>query len=422
MAELSNGGLLGILALLLLMSAFFSGSETSMMALNRYRLRHRARQGYRSAKLISAMIERPDRLLGIILIGNTYANLQAAAIATVIAVNVWGENGINIATVCLTVVVLIFAEVMPKTIAATHPQKFATIVVYPLWLLLKLLYPVVWLANSFVNGVLGLVGLKVKKHTLDHLSSEELKTVVHEAGSKIDSDHQDMLLRIFDLEKMSIDDVMVPRNKIMGIDLSEPWEKIIAQLTSSQYTRMPVYEDNLENVHGMLHVRHALNLLAQQRLNKKTLKQATSEVFFVPESTPITTQLLNLREAKQRVALVVDEYGDIQGLIALEDILEEIVGEFTTDVAKMHRQLGVMQEDGRYLVTGGVHVRDLNRERDWNLPTDGPKTVSGLIVEVLETIPSPGTWMKIGNYTIEVVQVRGNRITQAAIGEISTNP
>lgn len=279
MSSLSTLHLILILFALLCISAFFSGSETSMMSLNRYRLRHQARQGSRRAKLISRLIERPDRLLGVILIGNTYANLQAAAIATIIGVAVFGEHGVSIATIILTITVLIFAEVLPKTLAAVYPQRFANLAAIPLFILLKIFYPLVWLANGFVNTLLGLLGVRVKKHTLEHLSSEELKTVVHEAGAKINADHQDMLLRIFDLENMSVDDVMVPRNKIVGIDISEPWEKVIAQLTSSHYTRMPVYDENLDNVYGLLHVRHALNLLAQQRLNKMTMKKATSEVF-----------------------------------------------------------------------------------------------------------------------------------------------
>ena len=398
-----------LLAVLIVLSAFFSGSETGMMASNRYRLRHLAKQNHRGARRVSKLLERTDRLLGVILIGNTFANIFAASIATIIAVHFFAELGVVIATVLLTLIILIFAEVMPKTVAAIYPEKIAFFVSPVLKLLLKIFYPIVWLVNFIANGFLRLLRINVKKRGIDPISREELRTLVHEAGSKISSKHQNMLLSILDLEKMTVDDVMIPRNEIVGIDLDDDWNDIMRLLSQSEYNNLPVYNQSIDQVRGMLHVRKALHLSSKNKLNKHSLIHAIQPAYFIPEETPLHTQLLSFQKEKRRSGLVVDEYGDIIGLVTLEDILEEIVGEFTTNVADEVKHI-LKLTDGSFQIDGSVNIRDLNRTTGWNFPTDGPKTLSGLIIEYLEMIPNPGTSLKIAGYPLEVTRIKGNRV------------
>jgi len=380
-----------------------------MMSLNRYRLRHLARKKHRVASRVFKLLERTDRLLGVILIGNTFANIFASSIMTVIAVHYFGDLGIALAAVFLTLVILIFAEMAPKTLAALNPQKIAFPISLPLEILLKVLYPLVWLANGVVNGLLRLFGIKMQGRVLEQLSREELRTVVHEAAGKISSGRQGMLLSILDLEEVAVNDIMVPNGDIVGIDLNASWDAILALLNASQHTRLPVYKGSIDHVQGILHLRHALNLMASNRLNKSTLVSAAEEVYYVPEGTPLSVQLLNFQQAKCRVGLVVDEYGDIQGLVTLEDILEEIVGEFTTDFAALG-QTYQRQKDGCYLVDGGVNVRELNRNLLLQLPTDGPKTLSGMIIEHLQMIPHSRVSMRIAGYPIEVTEIEAKMV------------
>lgn len=414
MEHLSVTNLSIILVFLIFLSGFFSGSETGMMSLNRYRLRHLARKKHRSAKKVSQLLERPDRLLGVILIGNTFANIFASAIATIIAVRLVGEGGIALAMVILTFIVLIFSEVAPKTVAAVHPQAVSFIVVWPLSFLLKILYPFVWFVNTIVNGLLLIFRVKVGKAKLEHLTGEELRTVVHEAGSKLPSKHKEMLLGILDLEKVTVDHIMIPRNEVVGIDLEDEWSDVVDMIQSSRHTRLPVCRESLDDVVGFIHLRSVLSLLADEELNKETLENATEDAYFVPEGTPLTTQLLNFQQEKQRSALVVDEYGDIQGLITLEDILEEIVGEFTTDLETTAQDI-YPQPDGSFLIDGTATIRDINKALEWKLPEEGPKTLSGLITEYLEYIPNPGTCMLIAGYPIEVIHIKDNMVKTAKV-------
>ncbi|HHM04677.1 MAG TPA: HlyC/CorC family transporter [Gammaproteobacteria bacterium] len=402
------------LMVLIVVSACFSGSETAMMSLNRYRLRHLVESRHRGAILASALLARPDRLIGLILLGNNFVNILASALATVIAMRLYGDAGIAIATALLTLVILIFAEVTPKTLAVLHPERLAFPAARVLTPLLKLLYPVVWLTNGITNGLLRLAGVAPQGSAMHQLSREELRVVVNEAGALIPRRHQQMLVSILDLEKVKVDDIMVPRNEIEGLDLNEDLDDIIRQLTTSQHTRLPLYRDSIDNVTGIIHVRTAMHLLAQDKLTRDTLATAAHEVYFVPEGTPLTTQLLNFQREKRRIAMVVDEYGDMLGLVTLEDILEEIVGEFTTDLSSSLREVHP-QEDGSYLVDGAAHVRELNRLMHWELPETGPKTLSGLIIEYLETIPEPGTSLLIAGYPIEITHTSANTVKTARI-------
>ncbi len=409
MNELPLGMLIGILVFLLIASGFFSGSETGLMSLNRYRLRNLSEKKHKGAQKAERLLTRPDRLIGVILLGNNFVNILASAIATLIGIRLFGESGIWIATIALTIVVLIFSEVTPKTLAAFNPERYALPASYLLAPLLRIFYPLVWLITRVSNGLLWLFGVRLDEAGRMTLSSEELRVVVSEAGSMIPQRHQEMLLSILDLEKVSVDDIMVPRNEIAGIDLSDDWEEIAKQLTESQHTRMPVYEGDIDHVIGMVHLRRAVRLFQQDELSKENFRQIIRDAYFVPEGTPLHTQLLNFQRERRRIALVVNEYGDIQGLVTLEDILEEIVGEFTTDPAASSRDIHV-QEDGTFLVDGSITIRELNKALEWDLPTEGPKTLNGLILEYLEHIPDPGTSLLIADYPIEIVQTTGNAV------------
>ncbi len=408
--------LFSVLGVLILLSGFFSGSETALVSLNRYRLKHLVHSGNKGAKLASDLLERPDRLFGLILIFNNFVNIFASAIATVIGLKLFGESGIAIATGILTFVILIFSEVTPKTYAAQYPEQLAFPAAYILRLLMWLFYPLVYFINTITNGILRLFGIN-KATQNDSLSPEELRTIVNETGSLIPAKHQKMLLNILDLEAVKVEDIMISRNEIVGLDISESWDDIIDQLTHSLHTRLPVYENDIDHIFGIIHLRKALAIVSSQNASKDELKKIIAPCYFIPEATPLNKQLLNFQKNKRRTALVVDEYGDIQGIVTLEDILEEIVGEFTTDPADTLMKEVHHQEDGTILVDGSANIRDLNRMMNWHLPTNNAKTINGLLLEFLESIPEPGTSVLIDNYAIEIKQIMGNTIKTVIILE-----
>ncbi|MGB8711675.1 MAG: HlyC/CorC family transporter [Onishia taeanensis] len=407
------GLLFGLLFLLVCLSAFFSSSETGMMSINRYRVSHQANSGDRPAKRVLRLLARPDRLIGVILIGNNLVNNLAAALATVLAIHYFGEvTGPAIAPLILTIVILIFAEVGPKTYAAIKPERIAYPASVALEPLLKVLYPLVWLVNTISNGLLRLIGVKSLTGNGDHLTRDELRTVVHEAGTMIPRRHQAMLLSILDLENVTVNDIMVPRHEVVGIDLEDELESILAQIRTSQHTRVPVFKGDINNIIGMLHLRNAARFLSKNEVTKAAIVQEAREPYFIPESTPLHTQLLNFQQQKRRTGIVVDEYGDVEGLVTLEDILEEIVGEFTTDMAGMHQEMH-LQDDGSYVIEGTANIRELNKSLGWQLPTDGPKTLNGLILEHLESFPEGPTCLQVGNVRMEIIEVRDKVITSA---------
>jgi Mg2+/Co2+ transporter CorB len=402
------------------MSAFFSSSETGMMTLNRYRLKNLVKKKNRGAILTQKLLSRPERLIGLILIGNNFVNLLAASIATVICIRLWGDLGPIISTVSLTFIVLIFAEVTPKTLAALYPEKIAFPAAYILTPLYKLLFVLVIGLNTITNGILRLMGVKTDGVNNDKVNSEELKIIVNEAGALIPKRHQKMLLSVLDLEKVTVEDIMIPRSEVMGIDIEQPIETLIDQMRNAVHTRLPVYKDEIENVVGFLHARQIIKLLAQcndkenPELTKETLLAAMTKVYFIPEGTPLNTQLLNFQRKKLRIGLVVDEYGDIQGLVTLEDILEEIVGEFTTDLADTSEDIQI-QTDASIIIDGSATIRDINRALNWHLPTSGPKTLNGLILEYIEAIPQPGTGMRLSGYPMEIMQTKSNRVKSVKV-------
>ncbi|UTW03027.1 HlyC/CorC family transporter [Amphritea atlantica] len=401
--------LLGLLLFLILCSAFFSSSETGMMSLNRYRLRHLVKNRHRGAVKANKLLKRPDRLIGVILIGNNFVNILASSIATIIAVQLWGEGGIFIATAALTMVILIFAEVTPKTVAALYPERIAFPAAFVLQPLLKLLYPLVWIVNLITNNLLKLIGVKVTAGEHHHLSTEELRTLVNESGAVLQQRNQSMLLGVLELDEVTVNDIMIPRNEVLGIDMDNDLEMIIDQLSNTAHTRLPVYRGELNKVVGILHMRNLAQVFRQEAVTKAAILQVIHEPYFVPESTPLHTQLLNFQQESRRIALVVDEYGDIQGVVTLEDILEEIVGEMSLN-GKEENQDVYPQSDGSYFIDGTANIRDVNKSLNWNLPTDGPKTINGLVMEILEAIPDANICMVIGNYRIETLQVSDNQI------------
>jgi Mg2+/Co2+ transporter CorB len=404
-----------ILGILILVSAYFSGSETGMMSLNRYRLRHLEKQKHKGAKRVSKLLARPDRLIGLILIGNNLVNIAASAIATVIGLRLFGDMGILIATIALTLVILIFAEVTPKTLAALYPEKIAFPSSILLSLLLKLLFPLVVVVNWITNGFLMILGINAEQREQHSLSSEELRTVVNESGALLHQRDQDMLVSILDLEKVSVEDIMIPRSELVGIDVNDDWKRILKQLTQANHTRVLLYRDSIDDVVGYIHARDALKLLSKSQFTKATLLRAVRELYFIPEGTPLNIQLLKFQHAKERLGLVVDEYGDIQGLVTLEDILEEIVGDFTTTMTPATSDEVTLQPDGSYLVDGSASIRDINKEMSWKLPTDGPKTLNGLIIEYLEEIPQSNISLRIAGYPVEIIEVAGNMIKSVRV-------
>ena len=413
LAEFPSWALFAAILILTLLSAYFSSSETAMMALNRYRLRHLAKQKHLGARKARRLLRRPDRLLGVILLGNNFVNFLAAGIGTVIGLRLFGDSGVVLAPVALTVFFLIFAEVAPKTIAAHAPERLAFPSVFLLDPLLKALRPLVWFTNAISNA---LVRPFVRSREADGeqpLTAEELRTLVHD-GARISGAHQDMMLGILDLDQATVNDIMVPRNEIDGIDIDDDMDGILRQLASTQHTRLPVYEDNINNVLGMLHLRRLARHLGQRALNKAELLQLTREPYYVPEATPLHIQLLNFKREKRRIALVVDEYGDIQGIVTLEDILEEIVGEFTTNFAASMPEIAPL-EDGAYLINGGAVLRDINRALGWALPTSGPKTLNGLVLETIETIPEANLCVRVDDYLIETLQIQDNLVKHCKI-------
>jgi len=403
-----------ILFVLLLMSAFFSSSETALISLNRYRLRHLEHEGHAGAIRASQLLSRPDRLIGLILLGNNFVNILASAIATIIGVKLYGENGIVIATFSLTLVVLLFAEVTPKTLAALHPERVAFPASFILKPLLILLYPIVWFINIITNRLLTWFGVSPDESATASINAEELRIALKEASSLIPHRHKEMLVSILDLEQVTVNDVMIPRNEVEGLDINGSLTDIIKQLSFCSHTRLPVYTDSLDNIIGILHVRKALHLLAQNNLTKESLNGIIKEGYFVPENTALNGQLIQFQRARRRTGLVIDEYGDILGLVSLEDILREIVGEFTADLIDEDKDIHP-QDDGSYLINGSANIREINRVNSWVLPTDGPKTINGLILEFLESIPDPGVSCRINDYVIEVVQTSNNTIKTVRI-------
>lgn len=407
MNDMSLSMLFGILATMLILSAFFSGSETALMTLNRYRLRHLVKLKHSGAIKAHQLLQRPERLLGLILLCNNFVNNFASSIATVIAIKLYAdeESSVAIAAVILTIVMLICSEVTPKTIAAIKPEPLAFPAAWVYTPLLKILYPIVWLVNLFVNQLLRITGIDIQKNHHEVINKDELKSIISEAESLMPPRYQKMLMGILDLESATVEDIMTPRNEIIGIDLEWPIEDIVNQIKTSPHIRLPVYKTSIDRIIGFIHLIKILALVNQEDFDKQTIINHLDKPSFIPESTPVHNQMHRFKHEKIRIGLVVDEYGDVQGLVTLDDLLQEIVGELITDEVAVR-----VQNDGSYLVDANITIRELNRITQWSLPTEGPKTLNGLIIEFMETIPEIGTSIKLHNYPLEILKRDENSV------------
>lgn len=416
MDHVSTGTLIIILIILIILSAYFSASETSMMTLNRYRLKHLAKQGNKSAKRVEKLLSHPDKLISLVLIGNNLINIIASSLATILGMRLYGNAGVAIATGILTFVILVFAEVLPKTIAALYPEKVAFPSSYILKPLQKIMLPVVWTFNEITLIFMRIFGIKSPTIRSDAVSKDELRTIVNESKGKLTRRNQDMLISILDLEKVTVSDIMLPRNEIFGIDVNDDWKSVIRQLTHSPHGRIVLYRDSLDDAIGILRVREAYRMMMEKNeFNKQNLIKAADNIYFIPDSTPLSAQLVNFQHNKEKIGLIVDEYGEIQGLITVEDILEEIVGDFTTSMSPSLTEEVLPQSDGSVLVDGTTNIRDLNKAFDWHLPIDGPRTVNGMVLEALGDIPKEGSQLTISSYLVEVLSISDNIIKQVKI-------
>ena len=409
--------LLFILLLLIVFSGFFAGAEIGMMSLNRYRLRHLVKKNNKQAIRVNQLLAHPDRLLSVVLIGNTLANIVASMVATLIGQRLYGDVGVVVATALLTLIVLIFSEMTPKTIAALRPQQVAFACSLPLKILQSIFSPLVHLVSWVTNGILWLFGISIDQMQKDVLSGDELRSVVHEAGSLLPIEHKSMLISLLDLEQARVEDILVPKADIVGIDLDQPWHELLEQLEMAQHTRLPLYRGTIDNLVGMIHLRSVLNLALEEGLDMEGLLKIADAPYYIPEGTALNVQILNFQKMKRRSCFVVDEYGDLQGLVTMEDILEEVVGEFTTDIAALSKDI-TLQDDGSVIVDASITLRNLNRLLSWQLPSIGPRTLSGLIIEYLGYIPPADCCLMIDHYQIEVLKVSDNMIKSVQMSKV----
>lgn len=417
MDEFPLSYLLGALAGLLMISAFFSMAETSLMSVNRYRLRHLVSEGHRGARLALFLLSRTDKLLGVILLCNNLANAASATLAAIISVELFGEGEfvLMLGTLAVTFAILVFSEISPKVVAAAHSERIAIFSSYLLYPLLKVAYPAVWFVNLFVGGLLRILGIKINfANSASSLTMEELRSIVSDAGSYIPKKHRTILLNLFDLEKISVDDVMTAHTQIEVIDLDAPFETVMQKISASHHTRLPVQQGPKEEIIGVLHIRKVMNQLRNGALDIEGLHEIMAEPYFIPSGTPLYTQMQQFQEKQRRLALVVDEYGELKGLVTLEDILEEIIGDFTTQ-SPLHAAAYHQEEDGSWLVDGSSLLRDLNKRLELSFPLDGPRTLNGLVLEHFEDIPEPGTSFRMGAHTLEIIQTQDRIVKSVRI-------
>lgn len=415
MDDISTGTLVSLLVFLIVISAFFTSSETAMMALNRYKLKHLSNQGNTGAKRAEKLLEHPDRLISLTLFGDNLSKILASIIATVIGMRLYSDIGIAIAIGSLSLIILVFADVIPKTVANLYPKQISNLSSPVLTILMQLFFPIIAIINRVTNGCLFLCRLHPHRNNKTPFTAEELRTIVNEAGGSLPKRHQNMLLSILELEEVTVDDIMVPRNEIIGINVNDDWKSIMRQLTHAPHTRMVLYRDQIDEVVGMLRVREAYRMMVENSFSKENLLRAADEIYFIPQGTALNQQLLKFQRNKQRTGLIVNEYGDITGLITLEDILEEIVGEFTTSLSPSHADEITKLPDGSYMIEGSANIRDLNKSLCWNLSTNGPRTLNGLILEQLEDIPHTKVSIEVQGHHMEIIKVADNRIKQVKI-------
>ncbi len=418
MDDVPLGALIASLIFLLMCSAFFSGTETALMSLNRHRLRYLARSGHRGARFAEALLKRPDRLIGLILLANNLAQNTAAALVALVALKLGGAAGVAIGTVIVTILILIFGELTPKTLGALHPERLAFPGAYVYQALLRFLPPISWavgLIGVFSNGLLRLIGVRPEDVSGQHVTIEELRTILAESGALLPRKRHEIMMRVLELGEITVEDIMIPQNEVVGIDLDDDLPNIIEIIRASGYTRLPVYREAVDNVVGLLHVKRLIQHSGLEKLSKAVIESLVDEPYFVPEGTPLNKQLVQFQRSRQRTGFVVDEYGDIQGIVTMEDLLEEIVGEFTSEPEAGQSEVRHDDVGGGYIVDAGANVRVLNRTMNWQLPTDGPKTLNGLILEKLGAIPRRGTGLMLNDYAVEILQTSGNVVESVRV-------
>ena len=416
MADVNPWMLFSSIVFLLFLSAFFSGVETAMMSLNRYRLKHLVKENDKGAIRADKLLKRPDRLLGVILIGNNFVNILAASLTTVLCLNLFGDSGVVIGSIVLTLIILVFAEITPKTFAALNSEKVALPASLILKYLQKILRPLVLFVNFFSNFFMRLLGTKETTINED-LSPEELKSVLENSGDLIPKKYQDMLISVLELDKVSVDEVMTQRSEVIGIDINQPIENILSNLQNNQKDFLPVYNESLDDLRGVIDLYGITAFLSNEDKSIESLIESLDEAYFIPENTPLSTQLFNFQKNKKTVAVIIDEYGSVKGLVTIKDVLEEIVGELATDIDKETVEI-MEQKDGSYLIDASVPLRELNKKLNWQLPINGAKTLNGLIIDQVETIPENNIKIEIDNYVIETVLIRNNMIKIARVLQI----
>ena len=416
MADVNPWMLFSSIVFLLFISAFFSGVETAMMSLNRYRLKHLVKENNKGAIRADKLLKRPDRLLGVILIGNNFVNILAASLTTVLCLNLFGDSGVVIGSIVLTLIILVFAEITPKTFAALNSEKVALPASLILKYLQKILRPLVLFVNFFSNFFMRLLGTKETSFNED-LSPEELKSVLENSGDLIPKKYQDMLISVLELDKVSVDEVMTQRSEVIGIDINQPIENILSNLQNNQKDFLPVYNESLDDLRGVIDLYGITSFLSNKDKSIESLIESLDEAYFIPENTPLSTQLFNFQKNKKTVAVIIDEYGSVKGLVTIKDVLEEIVGELATDIDRETVEI-MEQKDGSYLIDASIPLRELNKKLNWQLPINGAKTLNGLIIDQVETIPENNIKIEIDNYSIETVLIRNNMIKIARVLQI----
>ena len=408
MNNISTEILIIVLIILFLLSAFFSGSETALMSINKYKMRHQAKLNNKGAKAAKKLLENPDKIIGVILLGNNLTNILITQIATLISLRLYGDIGLAIATGLLTIFILIFAELTPKTIGEMHSEKIAyssSLLYRPM---LILLYPFVFIINLIANSIIKIMGLK-ENVAKSSLSTEELKTVLSESSIKFPKPHLKMLESIIDLEKATVEDIMIPRSDIYGIDISDDIATVVSNFKITPYTRIPVYEDNIENLLGLIHIKNIAPLLASKSINDSEIKKLIKKPYYIVSGTSLYKQLISFQKEKRRIGFIIDEYGDIQGLVTLEDILEEIVGDFTSDPSSSE-EITTTNNENIYIIDGGAHIREINQELNIKLISKEAKTINGFILEHTENLPKINDIIKIQGHTFKVLESIDNAV------------
>ncbi len=412
MTELSTENLFVILFILLVMSAFFSGAETSLMSVNRYKLKHKHKQGDKLASKVTYLIKNPDKTLSLILLMNNFVNILASAISTIIAIKLYGEAGIAISVIVLTVVILIFAEVTPKTLAALHADKIAYPVSWLLYPLMKILRPIIMIINVITKGILRILGIKDNKINQELLTKDEIKLIVKESSQRIPKSHEDMIVNMLDLEKVKVEDAMIPRSEVYAVDIDDDLAVITKKLTTSKHTRIPIYHQDINKLLGFLHKRKVMEMIVTNNFSKDFIKEAVSQPYYIPEDTSLTSQLISFKKERKRIGCVVDEYGDVKGLVTLNDILEEIVGEFSDD----NKDLGIIKiSNNSYVIDGSIQIREINKLLDWKISENVAKTINGYILECLENIPKKGETFTNEGYVFEIIEISNNFVNNVKV-------